>query len=254
VLSQKQQDFQKVKLRSYKQQTNKKNKKIMVNLLNILLQVIDEPQVQSQSLNLFDLILKGGIIMLPIFLLSFLSIYIMFERYTFIRKAGKIDKSFMQNIKQALHKGQPQEALELCRKLDSPIAHVIEKGIHRIGLPIKDIQDEIQTVGSIEMSKMENKLAYLGLVAGTAPMLGFIGTIMGIIKIFYNISLSDNISIGIIAGGLYEKMITSCAGLIVGVVAYTGYHFLNMMIDKFALQVEITASEFIDLLREPIKK
>jgi biopolymer transport protein ExbB len=225
-----------------------------MTLLQIFLQVIDEPVAQTQSLNLFDLILKGGIIMIPIFMLSFLSIYIMAERYFVIYKASNIDKNFMANLKTFLLQGNRNAALDLCKKIDSPLGRVIEKGVKRIGSPIKEIQDELQSIGSIEMSKMESKLSYLGLVAGTAPMLGFIGTIMGIIKIFYNISLSDNISIGIIAGGLYEKMITSCAGLIVGVVAYTGYHYLNMLLDKFALQTEITSSEFLDILREPVKK
>jgi biopolymer transport protein ExbB len=192
--------------------------------------------------------------MIPIFMLSFLSIYIMAERYFVIYKASNIDKNFMANLKTFLLQGNRNAALDLCKKVDSPLGRVIEKGVKRIGSPIKEIQDELQSIGSIEMSKMESKLSYLGLVAGTAPMLGFIGTIMGIIKIFYNISLSDNISIGIIAGGLYEKMITSCAGLIVGVVAYTGYHYLNMLLDKFALQTEITSSEFLDILREPVKK
>ncbi len=225
-----------------------------MTLLQVFLEAISEPEVQAESLNIFDLIVKGGIIMIPIFMLSFLSIYIMVERYYFITKAAKADKDFMPNIKNALLQGKQQAALDICKQNNSPLARVIEKGVKRIGSPIKEIQDDLQSVGSIEMSKMESKLSYLGLVAGTAPMLGFIGTIMGIIKIFYNISLSDNISIGIIAGGLYEKMITSCAGLVVGVIAYTGYHYLNMLLDKFALQTEINSVEFLDILREPIKK
>ncbi len=225
-----------------------------MQFLQLFLQTVDEPSTSTASLSLFELIMKGGIIMIPIFLLSFLSIYIMVERYVFIKKAAKIDKSFMDKVKDLLYKHDFQGAIQLCHQIDSPIARVVEKGIKRIGSPITDIKEAIESVGSIEMSKMENRLSYLGLVAGTAPMLGFIGTIMGIIKIFYNISLSDNISIGIIAGGLYEKMITSCAGLIVGVVAYTGYHYLNMMIDKFAVQIESTSVEFIDILQEPMKK
>jgi biopolymer transport protein ExbB len=123
----------------------------------------------------------------------------------------------------------------------------------RIGKPIKEIESNIETAGSMEIAKMENNLGYLGVIAGIAPMLGFIGTIVGIIKIFYDISLSDNISIGIIAGGLYQKMITSCAGLIVGVIAYTGYHYLTILIDKFTLRVEVVATEFLDILQEPTK-
>jgi biopolymer transport protein ExbB len=225
-----------------------------MTLLQVFLEAIAEPEVQADSLNLFELIGKGGIIMIPIFMLSFLSIYIMTERYFFIRKASQIDKNFIPTIKDFLIQGNRNAALEMCQKNNSPLARVIERGLHRLGSPIKEIQDDLQSIGGIELAKMESKLSYLGLVAGTAPMLGFIGTIMGIIKIFYNISLSDNISIGIIAGGLYEKMITSCAGLIVGVMAYTGYHYLNMMLDKFALQTEISSTEFLDILRQPIKK
>ena len=231
-------------------------------LISTLLQITSTPadsaQVAAQaaeaaSLSVFDMILKGGVVLIPIALLSLLSVYIMVERYIYIKKAARIDKSFMDNIRELLHKGSFDSARAMCRKYDSPIARVIEKGIMRIGNPIRDIKEAIETVGDIEMAKMEKGLNYLGLVAGIAPMLGFIGTIVGIIKIFYNISLADNISIGIIAGGLYEKMITSCAGLVVGVIAYAGYHLLNMMIDKFGLQIESTSVEFIDLLQEPTK-
>jgi biopolymer transport protein ExbB len=221
-------------------------------LLQLLLEAIEDPQVQT--LSLFDLIVKGGVIMIPILLLSLLSVYIMVERFIFIRKASALDKNFMASIKNLLFQGNKNAALDLCKKTDSPTAIVIARGIQRIGSPINEIKDELHSVANIEMAKMESNLSYLGLVSGTAPMLGFIGTIIGIIKIFYNISLSDNISIGIIAGGLYEKMITSCSGLIVGVIAYTGYHYLNMMLDKFALQTEEKSNEFLDILREPLKK
>ncbi len=208
----------------------------------------------SQSeLSFVDLLLKGGVILIPIGLLSLISIYLITERYLYIKKATKIDNQFMRNVKDSLYRGDFNAALMLCRSSNSALAKVVERGIMRIGKPIKEIESNIETAGTMEIAKMENNLGYLGVIAGIAPMLGFIGTIIGIIKIFYNISLSDNISIGIIAGGLYEKMITSCAGLIVGVIAYTGYHYLSILIDKFTLQIEVIATEFLDILQEPTK-
>ncbi len=127
---------------------------------------------------------------------------------------------------------------------------MIEKGISRIGRPIAEIERSMESVGKFEISKLERNLKILGIVAGIAPMLGFIGTIMGVIKIFYNISLADNISIGLISGGLYEKMITSASGLIVGVLAYVGYHYLNLLLDKVVFKMEDHAIEFIDILQK----
>jgi biopolymer transport protein ExbB len=147
-----------------------------------------------------------------------------------------------------LGKGDIKAAKAYCQRLNTPISRVIEKGVNRIGKPIKDIESAMESAAGIESDKLEKNLGFLGLTAGIAPMLGFIGTISGIIKIFYNISVSDNISIGIIAGGLYEKMITSGAGLIVGVLAYAGYHILNNRIDRFNHKLQINAIEFIDIL------
>jgi biopolymer transport protein ExbB len=128
---------------------------------------------------------------------------------------------------------------------------MLQKGLTRIGRPIKDIEGAIENIGKLEVSKLEKNISILGIIAGIAPMFGFVGTIAGVIKIFYNISLSDNISMGIIAGGLYEKMITSAAGLMIGIVAYIGYHILNIMVDRVILRMETDAIEFIDLLEEP---
>lgn len=207
----------------------------------------------QSELSFVDLLIKGGIILIPLGLLSLFSIYLITERYLYIKKATRIDNQFMRNVKESLYRADFNGALMLCRSSNSALAKVVERGIMRIGKPIKEIESNIETAGTMEIAKMENNLGYLGVIAGIAPMLGFIGTIIGIIKIFYNISLSDNISIGIIAGGLYEKMITSCAGLIVGVIAYTGYHYLSILIDKFTLQIEVIATEFLDILQEPTK-
>jgi biopolymer transport protein ExbB len=204
--------------------------------------------MENQGLSLFDLIIKGGIIMVPIVLLSILSIYFIIERFIYIQASFKLESNFMSNIKDLLGKGDIKAAKAYCQRINTPISRVIEKGVTRIGKPIKDIESAMESAAGLEMDKVEKNLSFLGLTAGIAPMLGFIGTIAGIIKIFYDIAQSNNISIDVIAGGLYVKMITSGAGLIVGVLAYTGYHLLNSRIDRFNHKMQATAVDFIDVL------
>ncbi|MEP7263138.1 MAG: MotA/TolQ/ExbB proton channel family protein [Bacteroidota bacterium] len=208
---------------------------------------------QPESLSVLEFIFKGGPIMYPIALLSIIAIYIFIERFLVIRRASKIDQNFMNNIRDFMHSGNIESAKSLCKHTDSPIARLIEKGISRIGRPIKEIEDAIENTGKLEVHKLEKNLGILGIIAGIAPMFGFVGTIIGVIKIFYNISLADNISIGLIAGGLYEKMITSASGLIIGIFAYIGYHYLAILTDKVIFKIESNAVEFIDLLQEPAK-
>ncbi|GAB1449932.1 MAG: MotA/TolQ/ExbB proton channel family protein [Bacteroidetes bacterium] len=203
---------------------------------------------QESGLSLFDLIVKGGVIMIPLGILSMISIYVIIERWIFINQALKLEANFMANLNDLLGKGDIKAAKAYCQRQNNPISRVIEKGINRIGKPIKDIESAMESVSGIEMDKLEKNLGFLGITAGIAPMLGFIGTISGIIKIFYNISVSDNISIGLIAGGLYEKMITSGTGLIVGLIAYGGYHLLNTRIDRFSHKLQQSAIDFIDIL------
>jgi len=204
----------------------------------------------KQAMSLWELILKGGIIMIPLLICSLLAVFFFFERLIAIRKASKSDTNFMHNIRDFIFDVKLDAAKSLCRSTNTPVSRMVEKGINRIGRPISEIERSIESVGKFEISKLEKNLKILGIVAGIAPMLGFIGTIMGVIKIFYNISLSDNISIGIIAGGLYEKMITSATGLIVGIVAYVGYHYLNILLDKVVFRMEDSAIEFMDLLQK----
>jgi biopolymer transport protein ExbB len=202
------------------------------------------------SLSLLDLVMKGGWIMVPIFILSFLAVFIFIERLVVIVKARREDNNFMQKIKEYIFEMKVDQAKNLCQATNSPVSRMIEKGIDRIGKPIPEIERSMESVGKFEVSKLEKNLKILGIVASIAPMLGFIGTIMGVIKIFYNISLADNISIGLISGGLYEKMITSASGLIVGVLAYVGYHYLNILLDKVIFKMEDHAIEFIDILQK----
>jgi biopolymer transport protein ExbB len=205
------------------------------------------------TLSLWEMILKGGPVMIPLGLLSLIAIYIFIERFLVIRRASRIDLNFMNNIRDFMHNGNIESARSLCRNTNSPIARLIEKGISRIGRPIKEIEDSIENTGKLEVHKLEKNLGILGIIAGIAPMFGFVGTIVGVIRIFYNISLADNISIGLIAGGLYEKMITSASGLIIGIFAYIGYHYLAILTDKVIFKIESNAVEFIDLLQEPAK-
>ena len=209
--------------------------------------------IPTQELRFGDLILKGGWLMLPIGILAVLGLVIFFERYFTIRKASKNESNLMQQVRSSIVSGNLESAMAICRNSNSPLGRMLQKGLLRIGRPIKDIEGAIENIGKLEVAKLEKNIGILGIVAGIAPMFGFLGTIAGVIKIFYDISKTDNISMGVISGGLYVKMITSAAGLFVGIVAYVCYHILNMMVDKVILKLETDAIEFIDLLEEPSK-
>ena len=208
---------------------------------------------KQDTLSLLDLVMKGGIIMIPMGLLSILTLYFFFERFMTISKASKLDKNFMNSIKDFIHNGNIDAAKSLCRNTVSPAARMIEKGVGRIGKPIKEIEEAMESTGKLEINRLEKNLSVLSLVGRIAPILGFVGTIAGVIKIFYDISLTDNISIGVISGGLYQKMITSASGLVIGLIAFIGYYILNAMLDKTLNKMETASVEFIDLLQEPTK-
>ena len=224
-----------------------------------LLQIVDSTAAAKalaqpqQTMNLLDLMMKGGWVMVPLGILSVITVYLMIDKFIVISRASKVDPGFMANIKHMLLDGKTDAALSLCRSSNTPIARLLEKGIKRLGKPIKEIESAVENTGKLEIYKLEKNLSYLGIIAGIAPMFGFVGTISGVIRIFYNISLADNISISLIAGGLYEKMITSATGLIVGIIAHIGFHYLNAMIDRVSFQLESTTVEFIDLIQEPTK-
>lgn len=234
-------------------------------IFNFLLQVnpvpaepvVNEPVVANtaiESVNFFQLIMKGGVMVIPIFILFFLTVYIIVERYLYIKKQTKLDNSLINELKYQLNSGNIQSAAMICDKSNTAYGTVLRNGVNTIGRPINEIDLALEKSANIEMGLMEKKLGYLGIVAGIAPILGFIGTISGVIKIFYTISITENISIGNISGGLYEKMISSGLGLIVGVIAYAAYHFFNMMIDHFALNVQRQGLEFINVIQQPNTK
>jgi biopolymer transport protein ExbB len=209
---------------------------------------------EHATLNYWDMAQKGGWVMLPIAFLLLLSIYIFLNRLVVLNYASKEDYNFMNRIKDYIHDGKIDSAHALCQSTQSPLARMIEKGLSRLGRPMKEIEESVEIVGKFEIYNLEKHLSVLAVVAGIAPMFGFIGTIIGVIKIFYNISLSDNISIGIISGGLYEKMVASASGLFVGILAFIAYHTLNIMVERIVHKLEFSVMNFMDILNEPVKK
>lgn len=202
----------------------------------------------GQVTTLLDLIMKGGVIMIPIVILSIISVYLFIERFSYIRKYSAIDRGLINNVVNELKNGSRDKAMIHAQNNATSVGRILETGIDRIGKPVVEVESSIETITNVEITKMENYTGYLGIIAGIAPMLGFIGTIAGVIKIFYNISLADNISIGIIAGGLYQKMICSGSGLIVGVLAYAAYHYLQMMIDRYTIKLQESLMPFLNAL------
>ncbi|RTQ45718.1 MotA/TolQ/ExbB proton channel family protein [Hymenobacter gummosus] len=205
---------------------------------------------QPDSISVIDLILKGGWIMIPIFALSLVSFYIIIERYITIRKAAALPDGFMNQIRNLMVKGDLQGAKMLSAQTASPLARMIEKGIRRIGQPLKDIETSVENVGKVEIARLEKNISILGIIAGIAPMLGFVGTIVGVINIFYAIASTGDFGIAQISGGLYTKMVTSAAGLIVGMIAHIGYHWLSIMVERLVFRMENSAIEFMDILQD----
>ncbi|MBI9057552.1 MAG: MotA/TolQ/ExbB proton channel family protein [Labilibaculum sp.] len=221
---------------------------------------IDTPIVEEGaeateiSLNFIDLAFKGGWIMVPILALSAIAMYIFFERFYAIRKASKEDSNFMNRIRDYIHEGKMDSALALCESNDTPVSKMISKGIKRIGRPLNDVNAAIENIGNLEVSKLEKNLPTLATVAGAAPMIGFLGTVMGMIQAFYAMAnAGNNIDVSLLANGIYTAMVTTVAGLIVGIIAYFAYNILVAKVEKVVFNMEATTTEFMDLLNEPIK-
>lgn len=191
--------------------------------------------------------------MIPLALMWVFAVYIFFERLLTVNKAGKVPPSFMNNVKEMVTRGDINGARIVCTQNDTPIARIIEKGIMRIGKPIENIEKSMENTGRLELYKMEKNMVILTIIAGIAPMFGFLGTIAGMIQTFFNISITSDITLGTIAGGIYVKMITSATGLLIGIMAYIGYSYLNAQIDKVVNQMEAASAEFIDVLYAPVK-
>ncbi|HEV7230988.1 MAG TPA: MotA/TolQ/ExbB proton channel family protein [Bacteroidia bacterium] len=212
------------------------------------------PPVKTEdSLSLLEMVMKGGFIMIPLFILSILAIYFIIERLIVISKASRLDSNFMNNVKDAVLNGNFESAKTLCKTSPSPVARVIEKGISRIGQPVKEIEDAMESVGKLEVYRIEKNVSYLSLIAKLAPMFGFIGTILGVIKLFYALSLTDDFTIKTVSDGLYTKMVSSAGGLVVGILAFLGYFILNAMVEKVINRIEKNSVQFMDILQEPGK-
>ena len=206
--------------------------------------------IASADVPVIDLLLRGGLIMIPLLALSLLSFYIIIERYFTIRKAAGDPESFMANIRALMVKGDLAGAKLLCAQTASPLARMVEKGLRRIGLPLKEIETSVENVGKIEIARLEKNISILGIIAGIAPMIGFVGTIIGVIKIFYSIAATKEFGIPQVADGLYVKLVTSATGLIVGIIAHVGYHWLSILVERMVFRMENSAIEFMDILQD----
>jgi len=207
----------------------------------------------GQTMNVMEMLANGGPLMIPLGLLLLLAIFFFFERWIAIRNASKLDPNFMYIIRDNVFSNNVAAARSLAKNTSNPVARMIDKGLQRIGKPIDAIEKSMESVGKLEVYKMERNLSVLSLVYGIAPMFGFLGTIFGMLQLFYNINASGEFTPDQIAGGIYTKMITSAAGLIIGLLAYVGYNFLNSQIDKNVNRMDAASSEFLDILQEPTR-
>ncbi len=209
-------------------------------------------QPDGISMKFIDLAFKGGWIMIPILLLSVIAVYIFIDRFFAIRRAGKLDEGLMDKVKAYITAGKMDAAIALCRSQDNPAARMIEKGINRIGRPLPDVTAAIENVGNLEIQRLEKGLPALASASGGAPMLGFLGTVLGMVQAFYDMAnAGNNIDITLLSTGIYQAMVTTVAGLIVGIIAYFAYNILVSNIEKVVYKMEATTTEFMDLLYEP---
>lgn len=212
----------------------------------------------QESIRLFEVISRMGIVgwlvMAILFILLLLSVYLTVERYIIIKKAGKMDKNFMNQIKEQVRRGDIQAARAICLRENTPISRMIEKGVLRIGKRLNDVSEAVENVGNLEVAKLEKNLSTLATIAGAAPMLGFLGTVTGMISAFYNLSAAGNqIDTGLLAGGIYEALFTTAFGLAVGIVAFISYNWLVSLMQKVVFRMEANSVDFIDLIQEPTK-
>ena len=207
------------------------------------------PQQEVVNFSLLQLAAKGGWLMLVLLALSIIAIYIFGKKWWMIRKAGTIDRNFMKEINDLIRDGKTRSAVNLCQRYDSPVARLIEKGIERIGRPLQDIQTAVENVGNVEVARLEKGLPMLATIAGGAPMIGFLGTVMGMIQAFFNMAnAGNNIDITLLSGGIYTAMVTTVGGLIVGILAYFGYNYLTSRISDLVFMMESNTIDFLDIV------
>jgi biopolymer transport protein ExbB len=206
---------------------------------------------QEKSVNLWSLLWQGGPLMIPLFILFAATVFFFIERLLAIRKAGKLENNFMNIIRDHIMNGNISAARSYAKNTDHPVARIVDKGIQRIGKPIEAIERSMENVGRLELYNLERNINILSMIAGMAPMFGFLGTIVGMIQMFYDINSTGRFELNTIAGGIYVKMITSATGLIIGLIAYLLYNYLNTQVDKTANRMEVASADFLDLLQEP---
>jgi biopolymer transport protein ExbB len=233
-------------------------------MLLVLLQNVAANAADSLAYNIaadpapvsyFDLAIKGGWVMVPIGILSIIAVYIFIERFMALRNAARIDQNFMNRIKDYIHDGKIDSATALCQSTDNPLARMIEKGISRIGRPLNDINTAIQNIGQVEIYKLEKGLAILASCAGGAPMLGFFGTVLGMVKTFMDMANAGNsLDVGVLSNGIYIALITTVGGLMVGIPSFFAYNYLVARVEELVNRLEAYSMEFMDLLNEPVKK
>ena len=222
-------------------------------LSTILLQAVEPTAQTQQEMSLMDLALAGGWIMIPLALLLIIAVYIIIERYVVLRRASQEDTSFMNRIKDYIFEGKVESAINLCKQTDTPSAHMIEKGITRIGRPMQDVQVAVENVGNLEVGRLEKGLVIMATIAAGAPMLGFLGTVLGMVQTFYNMAQTSGgvIEMSALSTGMYQAMVTTIGGLIVGILAMFAYNYLVSRIDRVVRLLESRTLEFMDMLNEP---
>ncbi len=231
-----------------------------MTLLNILLLQADTVKnataaattVPVEKISLFNLLMQGGALMIPLLLCSIILVYVFAERWMAIRKASVVDPSFMARIREQIEAGNKEKAIATCKNLNTPIARVIEKGISRIGKPVDYIEKSMENTGRLEVYQLEKNLSVLSTIASIAPIFGFLGTIAGMIILFFNVQ-HQGFSLETIAGGIYTKMVTSATGLIIGLLAYMGYAYLNTQINKNVNRIEAASADFLDFVQDTTK-
>ena len=210
-------------------------------------------ELPPNEMSLYSMVARGGVIMIPLAILLLMSFYVMVERLLTISKASKKNATLLASIKDMINSGNLANARSMCKSVNTPESIMLEQGISRIGQSMQEIREAMDKAGSAELARLDKNMSVLNITGRIAPMFGFIGTIIGVIKIFYDISLAKTVEIEVISTGLYQKMISSGSGLVVGVFAFIGYHILTARIDRLAHRMEETQIAFLDILNEPSK-
>jgi biopolymer transport protein ExbB len=229
-----------------------------MQFLNLFLQITTAPvdstgsPSSADSVSMFDLIIKGGVMMIPIVILSVLAVYLIVERFMTLKKSERDPEDFMEQLREYIVQGDLSRAKNLCKEYNTPFSRMLEKGVAKLGKPLANIEASIENMGKIEVYKLERNLNALATIAGAAPMLGFLGTVTGMVQAFMSIAqVEGSVSPKLLSGGIYEAMLTTVAGLIVGIIAYVGYNYLTGKVEKIVHQMEYSSIEFIELLQEP---